>query len=128
VTFIDTNYFIRCLRDDIPEQTAVAESLLFDVASGVEEAFTSVIVLFEIYWVLSSFYQYDKTKISQTLNLILSMDFIELPERVRLDAALKMFGQTNLDLEDCYNLVYAREQKSTDFATFDKKLLRHYQN
>jgi len=55
---------------------------------------------------------------------ILALRFIKIEERSILEKALKLFQQSSLELEDCYNLVYAKLNHMTQFATFDKQLLK----
>jgi len=54
----------------------------------------------------------------------LMMDFIRIDERSLLLRALSLFKKENLSLEDCYNLIYARESKTETFKTFDVKLAK----
>lgn len=73
--FIDTNYFLRLLLKDDEKQFKEAY-LIFQQAVNQEiKIFTSTIVFFEIYWVLSSFYKKDKLKIIKYLKKILKIDF-----------------------------------------------------
>lgn len=120
--FVDTNYFLRLLLKDVAKQHQEAKKLFQKGALGEIKLFTSTIVFFEIYWVLSSFYKQKKAKIIETLTDILKMSFIFLEKKELLQKALKIFAKTNLTLEDSYNLVYAKEIGAEDFKTFDKKL------
>ncbi len=127
--FVDTNYFLRFLLNDIKQQHKEAKKLFIQASEGEASLFTSTIVIFEIYWVLSSFYEKDKVQISQTLNNVLKdFIFIHLPERTLLLKALEIYTTTNFDLEDSYNLVYANKKQAEDFKTFDKKLLKEFNN
>lgn len=120
--FVDTNYFLRLLLRDVEKQHQKAKRLFQEAAVGKIKLFTSVIVFFEIYWVLASFYRKRKSKIAQVLRDLLKMDFVKLEEKSLLEKAVKTFNQTNLDLEDSFNLVYAHRMKAKDFKSFDKRL------
>lgn len=120
--FVDTNYFLRLILSEISLQHKRAKKMFESAAAGKIKLFTSVIVFFEIYWVLTSFYKKNKKQIIQTLDDILKMDFILFEQKEILVKMLKIFKNTNFDLEDCYNLVYAKEKNAKDFKTFDKKL------
>lgn len=120
--FIDTNYFLRFLvKDHAPHQQA-ATQLFKDGASGVVKLCTSTIVFFELYWVLSSFYERDKTEVVTILQHILEMRFIEIEERTLLEEAVRIFDQHNVSFEDAFNAVYAHQHGIVEFKTFDKKL------
>lgn len=122
--FIDTNYFLRYLLNDISEQHEEAKKVFLAGSEGKAELMTSSVVIFEIVWVLGSFYGVEKRGVVEALGKILQLSFIELEERDIFAHALPLFEKTNLSLEDCYNIYYARSRgvKSDSFKTFDKKL------
>lgn len=122
MTFVDTNYFLRFLIHDDEKQYLVTRSLFEDGALGKVQLFTSLIVVFELKWVLSSFYRKKKQEVIDILTDILSMRFIQLEKSDSLKEAIILFKDTNLDFEDCYNLVYARKMEADSLATFDRKL------
>lgn len=120
--FIDTNYFLRLLLKDNKKQF---EKVYFIFQQAVDQKikiFTSVIVFFEIYWVLSSFYKKNKSKTIDFLDKILRMNFLDIENRQILQETLSLFKAHNLDLEDCYNMAYAKNLVVNEFATFDKKI------
>lgn len=124
--FVDTNYFLRFLVWDVEEQYQEVRKLFEKGVSKESKLFTSLVVFFEIYWVLSSFYQKNKRELTMKLVEILELKFIKIKEREVLEKALKLFEQNNLSLEDAYNLVYSQKNKASGFATFDKKLSRMF--
>lgn len=126
--FIDTNYFLRLLLKDNKKQFEEVYSIFQQAVDHEVRMYTSVIVFFEIYWVLSSFYKKNKTKTINFLDKILGMDFLEIENRQILQETLFLFKTRNLDLEDCYNMAYAKNLGVDEFSTFDKKinlLLKH---
>jgi len=125
--FVDTNYFLRFLVRDIEEQYQEVRKLFEKGISQKTKLFTSSIVLFEIYWVLFSFYQNEKKELVTKLTEILGLKFIKIKEREILEKAIKLYGQSNLCLEDAYNLVYSQKNKALKFATFDKKLSKIFE-
>lgn len=120
--FIDTNYFLRFLLKDNKEQHLEAKKIFEKGASGEIKLFTSLIVFFEIYWVLSSFYKKQKQDLVKILDDILSLSFIKFENSKILFQAVKFFEVNKLDLEDSYNIIYAKEQGAKSFATFDQRL------
>lgn len=124
--FIDTNYFLRYLRSDIPEQARTAKKLFSSAAEGRKKIFTSLVVFFEIFWVAIRFYKYDKDKVIKFLSRILAMDFLVLPEKEILSETLVIYEKTSLEFEDCYNVVFAKKNKAEEFRTFDRKLENFY--
>lgn len=120
--FVDTNFFLRFLLKDQNAQHQQAKSLFHDAARGKIRLFTSLIVFFEIYWVLSSFYEKQKKELIEKLESVLAMSFVQFQERSFLEAAVTVFKETPLDLEDAFNLVYASSLRASRFETFDRKL------
>lgn len=125
--FVDTNYFLRFLLKDVPRQHQEAKRLFLDGAQGKVKLFTSLVVIFEIYWVLSTFYERNKTQVAGILEEILNLNFIEIENKRLLEEALKIYQKTTLDLEDAFNLIFARSKNAKEFKTFDKKLASQVQ-
>lgn len=124
LTFVDTNYFLRFLLKDVTKQHLKARRLFENGALGKIKLVTSLIVFFETYWVLSSFYEKKKLQVATVLTNILQMDFVKIENRELLQTALEIFTQSSLDLEDAYNLAYARKIKVKEFKTFDQRLTK----
>ncbi|OJI06421.1 hypothetical protein BK004_03715 [bacterium CG10_46_32] len=122
MTFVDTNYFLRFLLEDVDAEHHVARELFREGASGSRALFTSTIVMFEIYWVLASFYRTEKRQLIGVLGDVLNMEFIQLEDRGLLRGALALFSAESIEFEDAYNTMYARANGATEFATFDKNL------
>lgn len=120
--FVDTNYFLRFLLKDDKVQFLEAKQLFEKGALGEVQLFTSLIVFFEIYWVLSSFYKKKKSELIKVLNDVLTLGFIKFENGEVLVAAVQFFSKNKLDLEDSYNLAYAKELGAKSFKTFDQRL------
>src|SRR3990167_5284672 len=105
MVFVDTNYFLRFLIDDDPQQAEEAKKIFLDAARGNLELVTSTIVVFEIYWVFKSYYQKTKDEIIKILQKVLTMNFVRIDERDLLQFALNLYKVENLSLEDCYSLI-----------------------
>lgn len=124
--FVDTNYFLRFLLADQEAQHQTAKTLFKKAAVGEVDLFTSLIVFFEVYWVLASFYKKQKGELVEKLEGLLSMIFIDYQDRDILTGAVQVFKETPLDLEDAYNLVYALMTGATELKTFDQQLQKIY--
>jgi predicted nucleic acid-binding protein len=120
--FVDTNYFIRLIDGDVPSQVKIVEKLLLEGANGKVKLYSSTIVLFEIYWVMKKLYHRDKNDLQRVLADVLRLNFITWSERVLLEKCIEQMSNHNFDLEDTYNLEYAKENKITELASFDEKL------
>jgi len=124
--FVDTNYFLRFLIHDNKEQSKSAKELFLEGARGERVLITSTIVVFEIYWVFKTYYQKSKAEIIKILQKVLTMNFVNIDERDLLKSALNLYKVENLSLEDCYNLIYAKDNKAVSFKTFDIRLAKAF--
>jgi uncharacterized protein len=120
--FVDTNYFLRFLVRENEQQFQEVYKLLDEGLKGNIELFTDEIVIFEIYWVLKSFYKIKKEECVKLVNRLLELGFVELDKRQVLLEAVEVFSKENIELEDAYHLVCCREKKCIELATFDKGL------
>lgn len=120
--FIDTNFFLRFFLKDIKNQYLEAKEVFQQGARGKKNLRISIIVIFEVFWVLSSSYQYDRNQLIRIIESILKMSFIRLDEKFILQDALILYKITNLSLGDCYNLAFSKHMEIKKFKTFDKKL------
>src|SRR4030042_5796298 len=122
--FVDTNYILRFFLKDSEKQYLEVKNLMIEAAQGGKKLFTSTVVFFELYWVLSSYYGKNKPELASTLHEFLGLEFIRLEERATLREAISIFEKTTLSLEDTYNVVFARKREAKEFKTFDKKLAK----
>ncbi len=120
--FVDTNYFIRFLLNDIPTQAQVVRNLFKKSSETKVKLFTSTVVIFEIYWLFLKYYEKGKEEIIEILSGIIHMSFVHLEEKNIFQDALEVYSKCSLELEDCYNIAYAKKSNMTEFASFDKKL------
>ncbi len=127
MTFIDTNFFLRFFLKDIRKQYLEAKVVFQRGARGEEDLITSIIVVFEVFWVLNSAYHYSQSQLSKIIEMILQMKFIYIDERSVLEEALRLYDSTNLSLGDCYNLAFAQHQEVSGFKTFDVKLNKQFE-
>ncbi|TSC90031.1 MAG: PilT protein domain-containing protein [Microgenomates group bacterium Gr01-1014_5] len=124
--FIDTNLFLRFLLKDNLSQHKQAEKLLLRGAKEEVKLFTSVIVIFEVYWVLKSVYKKDRRELVKELRQILDLKFIQLDYRESLTLAVEHYSTTRFNLPDSFNLFYAKKNNADKFATFDEKLQKAF--
>lgn len=124
--FIDTNYFLRFLLEDNQEQYLKAKELFLEASKGKLNLITSIIVIFEIYWVFKSYYNKSKSELIKILQNLLKMDFIQIENKDILYKCIDLFSKANLSFEDCYNLSFAKSKNIKQFKTFDAKLAKEF--
>ena len=124
--FVDTNVFLRLLLEDNDRQSKEAKLLFERASEGKAIIFTSLVVFFEIYWLFKGLFKKNKEEVCTILNNLLEMKFLIFAEHGIFERAIDIYRKTNLDLEDSYNLAYAISNKATEFKTFDKILLKRF--
>lgn len=120
--FVDTNYFLRFLLNDNSSQHEKVTELFIKAARGEVRLCTSIVVFFEIFWVLGHVYEKSKSEVVAILGKLLKLPFIEIDERLLMQKALGLYKKGTIELEDYYNIVYAEFKTADTFASFDKKL------
>lgn len=124
--FVDTNYFLRFLLRDIESQYKEAKKLFLRAGREDEELYSSVVVFFEVFWVLRSTYKKDKQALIDKLGKLLRLN-VEFDDHLLLVESVNLFKELNLSLEDCYNLCLAKEKGVENFKTFDIKLGKEFE-
>lgn len=124
--FVDTNYFLRYLVGDNLEQFNQVKQLLEDGLAGKAELLTNNVVIFEIYWVLNSFYKEQKQSCIELIDKILQLEFVELEEREILLKAVEIYSETSLEFEDCYHIAHSLHRSVKTIAAFDQRLVKEF--
>ena len=119
--FVDTNYFLRFLLRDIESQYKEAKNIFLQAGRGEEDLFSSIVVFFEVFWVLRSTYKKDKQALVEKLDKLLKLN-VEFDDHQLLLESVNLFKHLPLSLEDCFNLCLAKVKGVRDFKTFDIKL------
>lgn len=120
--FVDTNYFIRIIENAREKQTDEVRKMFFGGAKREVELSSSSVVFFEIYWLMKSFYKKEKKELVDVLKNVFDMTFIKWENEKILKEAVNTMEKINFDLEDAYNLAYAKKIGADEIASFDKKL------
>ncbi|BCL34339.1 PIN domain-containing protein [Nostoc sp. MS1] len=116
---LDTNILVRYLTKDDENQWMQATEII----EGGEQCFITNIVLCELTWVLRNKpYQFNKTEITHTIELMLQCEIFELENRSVVYQALQRFKQGNADFSDYLIGAIAQNYNCSSTATFDKKL------
>lgn len=111
--YIDTNYLLRYVLNDIPEQAEKAAAIIMQGAEIYPE------IVPEAVYVLQKIYRIERKDVSAALLDVL--DDVSVERKKQIQEALALYGKTNLDYVDCLLLSGFLYDKK-DFATFDKKL------
>jgi predicted nucleic-acid-binding protein len=117
--FIDTNLFLRYLTNDVPTQADAVEALLQQAADREMILVTNSLVLAEIVWVLSSYYQRSRVDIRDKVLAVLNTPGLEVVDRDLILQAVAWFAEKNIDFIDAYNAAWLLAQDMNVAYTFD---------
>lgn len=123
--FVDTNVFLRFILGDVASQTTQAKKVFENATRSQHKLYSSVIVFFEIYWVFKSSCGLVGVELVRKLKQILQLT-VEFENHELLVEAVNQMDKYNFDLEDSYNLKYAKNNEIDEFETFDRKLLKKF--
>ena len=113
-SLLDANAVLRYLLEDNLEQ---AEAAAETIARGAE---VTVEVLAECVYVLAGAYHVPRSRIAESLGLLL--DEVTCRRKNVAAAALGLYSGSSFDFVDCV-LAAERQELGRDVVTFDKKLI-----
>ena len=113
--YLDTNYLLRYILDDIPEQSEMAVEAIRAGASTYAE------VIPEVVYVLDKVYKIERNEVASAIANMLEDVHVEHADVIL--GALELYARTGLDYFDCLMLSGFQEE-GNDFVSFDKKLMK----
>ena len=117
---LDTNVLVRYLTKDDEAQWQQA----IDIINHADSCFISNIVLCELVWVLrAKCYQYSRTEILDTLELILQSSKFEFSNRTVIYQAIKLTRLGKADFADYLIGAPNHNYECSKTVTFDRKLM-----
>lgn len=118
--FVDTNVFLRFLVNDDPEKADACEELFRKAIAGDEALSTSDMVIYEIIWVLESYYELKKSDIRESVEKILNTRNLHCPNKEIIISALSIYVEKNIDFIDAYNAFMLKLDKINEINSYDK--------
>jgi predicted nucleic-acid-binding protein len=96
---VDSNFILRYLLNDNPEQYKQAKLIFDEARSGKVQICLEQVVFVEVIFVLTSFYKVLKEKIVEIMHSLLSYKGINT-EKELLSAALDLYKTHNIHIVD----------------------------
>ena len=122
LTFVDTNVFLRlAVVADENKQMIQAKRLFEQAQTGNVTLVTGPPVLFEVAWVLSRLYKRTNNEIMDFLEAIISYPNLRVLDKEYVIAAIDTARSTNNAFADCYIAISAKNTKTDNVATFNRK-------
>lgn len=116
---LDTNIIIRFLTNDPPNQAEKVEKLFSQVSSSSLEI--PDVVIFEIVYVLLSFYQLSKEEVIEKIYSLINFEKIKTNKKL-IKKTLEIFKNYPISFIDAYLCALIFLKKHPFIYSFDKKL------
>ncbi|HLZ25382.1 MAG TPA: PIN domain-containing protein [Ktedonobacterales bacterium] len=117
---LDTNVFLRHLRQDHADFSPRATAYFEQIARGDLVVETSQPVIFETVYTLQSFYKQTKADIRATLLPLVALPGIRLPNKRRLRRTFTLYVDYNLSFVDAYQAAFVLERGHPALVSFDR--------
>lgn len=120
VPFLDTNIFLRHLRQDHPDHSPRATAYLARIEQGELRVRTADTVIFETVYTLQSLYHQPKAAIRDALLPLIELPGIELPGKRHSRRVFNLYVDRNLSFADAYHAILMERLKLHEVVSFDR--------
>jgi predicted nucleic acid-binding protein len=117
--FLDTNIFLRHLRQDHSDHSPRATAFLKRIEQGEVKVRTSDTVIFETVFTLERSYRQQKASIRDTVLPLIELPGIVLPGKRRYRKVFSLYLEKNLSFADAYHAVLMEQLNLTEIVSFD---------
>ena len=118
--FLDTNIFLRHLREDHPTLSAKARAIFERIEGGELKVRTSDTVIFETVFTLQRSYNQPRDRIADALVPLIELPGIILPGKRLYRRAFALYRSSGLiGFADCYHIALMERLRITEILSFD---------
>jgi predicted nucleic acid-binding protein len=117
--FLDTNVFLRHLRQDDPVLSPKATSIITRIEQGTLRVRTSDTVIFETVFTLQRSYKQPRDRIAAGLLPLIELPSIVLPGKRIYRRAFALYTSRGPGFADCYHAVLIQQLKLSEILSFD---------
>ncbi|AKM83357.1 hypothetical protein A2422_04075 [Candidatus Woesebacteria bacterium RIFOXYC1_FULL_31_51] len=121
---IDTNAILRFILKDVSTQHIEIYELIKKAKNKKLRIIIPEIVVFETYFTLKSYYEYEKETLLKVLESLLSANYLKIENKQIFMEAVKIYRTSNLEFVDCY-LVSNAKALNLNMFTFDSNLKKY---
>ena len=118
--FVDTNIFLRYLTKDDPVQFPRCRTLFKKAQEGEVLLVTSTLVIAEMIWTLTSFFQIPKDQIIEKVSIIIGSEAVQISDKDLLAEALVLYARKNIDFIDAYHAVLMKKLQVPEIYSYDR--------
>lgn len=122
--FLETNIFLRHLRQDHADFSPRATALLRRIEQGSLKVHTADTVVFETVFTLERFYKQSKEAIRDAFLPLIELPGIVLPGKRRFRQVFVYYIDKNIAFADAYHAVVMESLQLTQIVSFDRDFNR----
>ena len=122
--FLETNIFLRHLREDHADFSPRATALLSRIEEGSLKVRTADTVIFETVFTLERFYKQSKEAIRDAFLPLIELPGIVLPGKRRFRQVFTYYIDKNISFADAYHAVLLERLRLTQIVSFDRDFNR----
>jgi predicted nucleic-acid-binding protein len=120
ISLIDTNIILRFLTADENVKYQNLHSFFNSIERGEINVELKLIILFQVIFVLKSFYKIPKENIVDGLSKLLSYKGISLKDKKIVLRTLDLWREKNLEIVDCYIISCVEGDKQNILYSYDR--------
>jgi len=120
LAFLETNVFLRHLRQDHPDHSPRATAYLARAERGEIRVRTADTVIFETVFTLQRFYCQPKAAIRDEFLPLIELPGIVLPGKRRFRKVFAYYVDHNMSFADAYHAALMEHLKLDEIVTFDR--------
>lgn len=124
---IDTNAILRFILKDVSTQHIEVYELIKKAKFKKIKIVVPEIVVFETFFTLKSYYEYEKESLLTVLESLLSADYLKVESNQNFMEAVKVYKTSNLEFVDCF-LISKSKSLNLKLFTFDKNIKKYLKN
>jgi len=120
IALLDTNVIIRFLTGYEEVKYQNLPPFFDSLEQGKRHVELKLIVLFQVVFVLKSFYKIPKEKIVHGLLILLKYKGITITEKKVVCRTLKLWGEKNVEIVDCYLIACLENDSQNLLYSYDR--------
>ena len=120
ISLLDTNVIIRFLTANGDSKYRNLRSLFKSIEDGRMRVELKLIVLFQVIFVLKSFYEVPKEHIAEELLRLLEYKGIAIKEKKIVRRSLELWCNENIEIVDCYLVACLEDDSQNLLYSYDR--------
>jgi len=120
IALLDTNVLIRFFTGDKNKKYRNLYSFFESLESGEMRVEMKLIVLFQVIYVLKSFYKVPKKEIVSGLTDLIKYKGIAIKQKKTVQRALNLWCEKNVEIVDCYLVACLEKDAQSIIYSYDR--------